>query len=109
MPTHQMHDRRSLALHRLVASRLTADPTLLNRARTTLERWRPTMSRNALPYLDAWEAILDDGLDRCVAVLVEDTERATALRQASPFAGILSPRERADFLKHWRDDAPERA
>jgi hypothetical protein len=42
------------------------------------------------------------GLEPTLAVLVEDSERATALRQCSPFAGVLSPAERFAFLEAWR-------
>jgi hypothetical protein len=44
------------------------------------------------------------GVDACLAVAVEDSQRAAALRQSSPFSGVLSNRERFAFLKAWRRD-----
>jgi hypothetical protein len=42
-----------------------------------------------------------NGPEQLLAAAVEDSERAAALRQCSPFAGILSPAERFAFLKDW--------
>ena len=36
-----------------------------------------------------------------LATLAEDSERAAALRQCSPFTGILTPAERFEFLRAW--------
>jgi len=33
-------------------------------------------------------------LPEVLALIVEDSERMTAMRQCSPFAGVLDPRER---------------
>jgi hypothetical protein len=54
------------------------------------------------PYLEEWAGLLDRGLDALLAVATEDTERARALRQSSPFTRILSPAERHRFLRAWR-------
>jgi hypothetical protein len=102
MRTHQEIDARSLAMHRLVAEKLRRDPCLLDRANRTLARWRATASPSSQPYLEEWERILRGGLDATIAVLLDDSERATALRQCSPFAGVLSSRERFSFLREWK-------
>ncbi len=44
------------------------------------------------------------GREACMAVMLEDSERAAALRQASPFAGLLSNAERFAVLKAWREE-----
>jgi hypothetical protein len=100
--THQEIDARSLALHRLVADKLRRDPALLRIAKDNLVRWRERATPNDLVYLREWERILEAGLDPALAVATEDSEHASALRQSSPFAGVLSPSERAAFLKDWK-------
>jgi hypothetical protein len=101
---HRVLDRRSLALHRLVADKLRADPALLQRARSTLERWmaQPTPAR---PYLEEWQRLIDAGVDECLRVALADSERAAALRQSSPLACLLTNPERFRFLKDWADAA----
>jgi hypothetical protein len=89
-------------MHRLVAEKLRREPALLDRARATLARWRVTASPRSQPYLEEWQRILRAGLDATVAALLEDSERATALRQCSPFTGILTSRERFEFLRAWK-------
>jgi len=86
-------DQRSLALHRAIADKLRANPALLEIAHDNLNRWSLANS-GSQPYWDAWRAILNRPLEDVLALLVEDSERMTALRQACPFAGVLDPAER---------------
>jgi hypothetical protein len=90
---HQRIDRRSLELHRAIAAKLRAHPELLGIARDNLARWTAAESRSQ-PYWDAWRDILDRPLEEVLGLLEEESERMTALRQATPFAGVLEPKER---------------
>lgn len=93
-------DRRSLALHRAVAARIVARPELMERVREKLRVWRGLDAR--VPYyVTAWEAVLDQPLDQVLAFLTEESERATDLRQSSPFTacGVLTPKERWAILR----------
>ena len=104
MVTHQDIDRRSLALHRMVAERVMDDPALFEKAKATLMRWRETVCIASQPYLEEWERLMNQGIEACLSVAVEDSQRAAALRQSSPFSGVLTNRERFRFLKRWRSD-----
>lgn len=97
-PTHQELDARSLAMHRLIAEKVRRDPSLFENVRATLARWRPTTAPGTLPYHEEWERLVSEGTEACLAVAVEDSERARALRQCSPFTGILTPEERLAFF-----------
>ena len=99
MRTHQEIDQRSLALHQLVAAKVRRDPALLDKAKQILQHWRPSVSPRTYVYLDEWQRLIDQGPDACLAVAVEDSEHAAALRQASPLSCLLKPRERFQFLK----------
>ena len=90
---HERIDARSLAMHRAIAGKLRAAPELIGIAQDNLRRWRSTAGR-ATPYLDAWEILLARPMDELLAVIVEVSERMRAMRQASPFAGVLRPQER---------------
>ena len=102
MPTHQELDQRSLAMHRLVADKVRGDEQLLGKARVILSRWHQTVSPRTFVYLDEWQRLLDQGTQACLTAATEDSEHAAALRQASPLACLLTPKERFDFLKNWR-------
>jgi hypothetical protein len=99
MHTHQEIDQRSLALHRLVAAKVRGDFSLMAKAAQILQRWRTTVSPRTFVYLDEWQRLIDQGPEACLAVAVEDSERAAALRQSSPLACLLTPKERFAFLK----------
>ena len=90
---HQRIDARSLAMHRAIAEKLRADTSLLAIAHDNLDRWSKARGRSQ-PYWDAWREILQRPLEEMLAIMVEDCERMTAMRQSSPFAGILTPQER---------------
>ena len=90
---HERIDQRSLALHHAVAEKLRAQPSLICIARENLERWAATAGRST-PYLDEWTRILDHPLDDVLRLIEQEGEWMTALRQCSPFAGVLEPKER---------------
>lgn len=107
MRTHQEIDQRSLAMHRLVADKIRRDPALFEKAKGTLARWRTMVCPASQPYLQEWERLMKQGVDACLTVATEDSERANALRQSSPFAGILTNQERFVFLKEWNRERQE--
>ena len=90
---HQRIDRRSLELHRAIAAKLRAHPELIGIARDNLARWTVAGGRSQ-PYWDAWREILDRPLPEVLELLEEESETMVALRQATPFAGVLEPAER---------------
>lgn len=90
---HERIDQRSIAMHRLIAAKLRAAPELLEIAHDNLRRWEQSAGRSK-PYLDRWKELLTQPLDELEAKLIEDSETMRAMRQASPFAGVLSPKER---------------
>ena len=93
---HQGHariDARSLAMHRAIAAKLIASPGLVAIAHDNLERWKASAGRSK-PYLEAWSELLAKPIEELVALIQEDGEFMRAMRQTSPFAGVLSPRER---------------
>ncbi|MBK6998685.1 MAG: hypothetical protein IPH35_01460 [Rhodoferax sp.] len=102
MRTHQQLDLRSLQLHQQVAAKIRDNPALLEKAKVTLARWRATASPHSFGYLDEWKNVLDSGLDACLALALDPGEYATAMRQASPLACLLSNAERFAFLRHWK-------
>jgi hypothetical protein len=94
--SHEVIDQRSLELHREVVRRLRADPTLLDIARQNLLRWlaRPGVGDSLEFCYREWLKILNTKTAEDIfELLSSDTEEARRLRQNSPFAGILSPRE----------------
>ena len=102
---HQRIDQRSLALHRAIAEKLRAHPALLEIALDNLDRWTLMRSRSQ-PYWDAWREILSRPLPEILDLLEEESERMTALRQATPFAGVLEPKERWAIYARFEPDRP---
>lgn len=90
---HQRLEHRSLALHRAVAAKLRRQPSLVEIAKENLDRWISTSGRSQ-PYWEAWRAILAKPLEEVLTAIQEDSPRMTELRQSSPFAGVLNPKER---------------
>lgn len=87
-------DRRSLALHRAIARRLATDPVaVLALARRNLARMRARPG-TATQLLREWDVILDRPPNAIAPVLTDAGEWARELRHVTPFAGVLSTRER---------------
>lgn len=98
--SHERLDRRSLAMHCLIADKIRAEPKLFEIASQNIERWSRAPGRNG-QLLAAWSRLLEQGMLAALAVATEDSERARELRQSTPFAGVLSPQERWNFLRQW--------
>lgn len=86
---HERIDAWSLAMHKAIAAKLRASPELISIAMDNIQRWSVSAGRSQ-PYLMAWTRPAEEVL----ALIQEDNEPMRALRQASPFAGVLSPKER---------------
>jgi hypothetical protein len=58
-------------------------------------------------WLTRWQEVVDRGLDAVFEALTSSVGWAVELQQNSPFAGVLSERERVavlvSFRAHWRE------
>jgi hypothetical protein len=88
-------------LHQVVAAKIAEKPALWDDARTLLDRWRRDAGFSGY-YADTWTRLMNEGRKACLAVAVEDSERADALRQSSPFSCLLTGQEKIHFRRTWR-------
>jgi hypothetical protein len=94
-------DAKSLAMHAVVAQKLSRDPSLLKKARANLVRW--SAGKRELPrWTHEWRTILKGDWTEVAALITEQSERAVRLRKSSPMAGLLTPQERSRILAAFR-------
>ncbi len=105
MDPHALAEARSLALHRAVWARIEAEPALLAGVRARLEQWRRDDSKPQ-PYVEAWLNLVSGPLEALKAALTGEDEVSLALRQATPFAGVIGARERWHI---WAETAKREA
>lgn len=100
-----------LWLHRAVAGRLVRDPrAVLAAAAINLRRLhRMHPEDRAWEWLDRWEAVLDQGPEAVLEVLTSSAAYAVALREASPFGGILPEDERRTVVAAFAESRRNRA
>jgi hypothetical protein len=99
MDPHRLAEERSIEMHAAIARRLRSTPSILERARARVERWRRSGEVHST-YADAWAAFLSKPVDVLCAWLVDPSEEARAMRQCSPFAGALDAQTRWAI---WRE------
>ena len=99
MDRHELAEERSLAIHRVIAERIREDPRLIAGARSRVAGWLADGSVHR-EYAEAWHELLVGPADRLLDVLADPGERARALRQTSPFAGVVDARTR---WRIWRE------
>jgi hypothetical protein len=97
---HRLAEERSLAYHRAVAERLH-DDAVLERARARLRDWRERGI--VVAYALEWEHILAMPLEALKQAILDESEAGRARRQATPFAGVLAPRERWQLWREVRE------
>ena len=100
--SHRVIEARSLAMHCLAAQKVARNPALLKEVRRTLAAWRSRYGSDAPRALDEWQAILERSWPEIAAFITDPGENATRLRQSTPFAGVLSARERERVYAAFR-------
>lgn len=98
---HRLAEERSIAYHRAIAVKLRADAELLEQARQRVEHWLETEQVHP-HYAEGWRELLDQPFEEIEQRLEDPAEEMRALRQCTPFAGVLDPRER---WRIWQETA----
>ena len=106
---HIRIEERSIALHRAIADRIRTNPRLMEKARENLQKYLDQCAqenRTAPKSLTEWQDILTHRpWEAVLEFLVSSGESAGRLRQSSPFAGILTPKERWKIYEAYRPGA----
>jgi hypothetical protein len=100
---HHRREQQSLEMHRRIAGRLQDDPAaVLAKALANLDCWLQRQAGGASEaVLVEWRTLLEtSSVADIAAFLCSENERAVRMRQSSPFAGVLAPREVWEIKKH---------
>lgn len=97
---HRLAERRSIALHGLVAERL--DDETVERARRRVEDWLVTGAPVPRETALRWRAALELPRPELAELLTRDDEDSRDLRQSTPFAGVVPSSERWAMLRAVR-------
>ena len=104
-PNRSLYDAKNLALHSIIAGKISQYPSLLEKARKNLEAWRKKYDPDAHPpFVVKWERLLAGPLQELAACLVAVTQEAINLRHFSPFAGVLTEKERRNILDAFNQE-----
>jgi len=97
---HRLAELRSLALHEAIARKLVRDLTLIEIAQRNLDALRKANPAGHV-YHEQWQRFLQGDRISLLRMITSDSEVARALRQESPFGGILSREERLRVLQRY--------
>jgi len=102
--SHPEIDQVSLELGRRIAERRRRQPELIDFAHANLMRWsRQNASAPSLLRCYAeWQQILSQPVDEICTLLCSESDNAQRLRQNSPFAGVLTPKEVWEIKSRFR-------
>lgn len=102
LPAMTREDRRSLALHRAIATKLRNDPESVLASAQDMISLMKRMNPGAAPTLNRWADILRLPVEEITAILVDPGLDARVLRHVTPFAGVLTAPERAEVYGDFR-------
>jgi hypothetical protein len=95
--THQLHEMRSLMMHRIVVEQFQQDPIkIIEFGLNNLQRWRK--KGVSCDDFEIWEEILRFSPQRLPEILSSTSEESIRLRQSSPFAGLVPEESRQKIL-----------
>lgn len=104
VPRLTREDRRSLAYHHAVAVALRRDPvSAIKRAKRILAKMSKD-HRGVKPLFDLWRVWLDLPVEEMISRILDPGMAAREMRQVTPFAGLLGPKERVQILKRFRKE-----
>lgn len=101
---HDLIDKRSLELHRLVAEKIRQQPELMD---FVLERLNRSLSESRLSdsckdSLREWQTLLTSlPLREVLDLMTEDSDEGQRLRHSTPFSGILTQPERLEVFRRY--------
>ena len=99
---HRIIEARSLAMHCLAARKIARQPALLDQVKKTLDGWMSRYGDEVPRALQEWQALLRRPWPEVAWFITDGSERATRLRQSTPFAGVLNPGERKRIYAAFR-------
>ncbi|HLG20731.1 MAG TPA: helix-turn-helix transcriptional regulator [Bdellovibrionota bacterium] len=101
VPPMTREERRSVSLHRSIARKLAAEPeVVLRKAKCVLDRMI-AKHPSASPLLFEWRFLISLPVAELIEVLTDIRPHSRELRQLTPFAGVLSARERASIYRSF--------
>jgi len=99
-----MKDRLDvLGMDRLIADKIEKDPALLEIGIQNIDRWIAN-GATQVHRLEEWRSWILEAqnspiaMTHLLAILREDSEKASHLRDFAPFSGVLSTEERRPFI-----------
>lgn len=101
---HDLIDRRSLALNRMVAEKIRRQPELMDVVRHNLQSTLNDsgLSDSCKDALMEWSELFHHSrADVILDTLVEESEKGQRLRQSTPFWGVLTQRERQQIFLQY--------
>lgn len=100
--SHEWINQRSLAMDKAIASKLRAQPELLQRAKETLQNWIRQRQPAVPQVMLEWQEILTTWpFDKVLDLLTCSDQGPARLRQSSPFCGILTQEERMRIFQEY--------
>jgi len=103
VPPMTRSDKRSLAYHQMIVERLRRDPAATTtKARKNLELMSKTHP-GARDLFDLWDRWLSLSTNDLIGCCLDSSLLARDMRQVTPFAGVLTPKERVKVIKELRE------
>ena len=99
---HRILEARSLAMHCRIVQKISRDRGLLEKAKANLLRWSTNTDGPKPRYLREWQEILEKPWPAIAEMMTSMSEDATRLRSSSPFAGVLTEKEREQIYAAFR-------
>ena len=103
LPPLSREDKRSLAYHQAIVQKLKRSPeTILAKAKRNLTRLKK-QHPDAKALFQLWTVWLNHPLEVLTGNILKIDMTSRDMRQVSPFSGVLSPQERWEVLKSFRE------
>lgn len=104
MDQHRLQEERSIAYHQWLVEKMRSDPSILEMARDRVRGWLENGGTHPY-YAERWQRLLALPFEEMAERLVDPGEEMRSMRQSTPFAGGLDPRERWRIWRRVKEEA----
>lgn len=94
-------DHKSLELHRAIVAKMRSDPQAYPRVLAKLPRYLSFDDPRGMLFRKRWAKVVERGMDAIEELALDPSERGQVMRSCSPLSGVLTERERQEFLRNW--------
>ena len=92
---------RSIEFGKAICQKLQDHPDLIQIPNCNIQKWEQREGETD-PALEEWKTLLNGSREKIYEILIGTDSESQRIRSSSPFAGVLTQKERLQIIKKYK-------